>query len=316
MIKRIFKYPLQVIKRHAMQTTWWKVRFVDPDHQIYPDNVWCRAHEERNFDVVNLGSTASKYAFCYKGLPIKAMNWAQQPQSLVDDYRLLQNFHSILRKGGIVLIICCPFSSLNKNNTLLNTLRYVGTLDYTLLDPQFREEACALANNPVAFGKKKTLKQGIKHILGRDRGLIQQISAIKSMSDAELADSAVRYVEGWKKEFNISDFDAPLTPTNVEGRKYRVEILKDIISFCKERSYKPVIVLPPISSQLNEYFSDTFKELYIYSFLREASQDVMLLDYMTDMRFVKDENFYDSLLLNHLAAREFTRQVLMDIKLL
>lgn len=315
-VRKILKFPFRIIKQHAMLTTWWKSRFVDPDHHIYPDNVWYRAHEERNFDVVNLGSSASKWAFCYDNLPIKAMNWAQQPQSLVDDYRLLQNFHSILKKGGNVLIVIMPFSSLNKKNTVLNTLRYVGTLDYTLLDLQYRDEACALAKNPVAFGKKKTLKQGLKHLLGRDKGDLPYIITERSLSHTQLSESALQYIRGWKKEFNIIDFDAPLTPENIEGRKYRKEVLKDIISFCEARSYNPIIVLPPISSQLNECFSDTFKEVYIYSFIRESCPYVKLLDYMTDERFIKDENFYDSLLLNHSASEEFTRQVLTDLELI
>lgn len=65
------------------KTQWYSRIFVDTEHQVYPDNTWYRTHNERNFDVVVLGSSGAKWAFDFSNLPIKAMNWAQQPQTLV-----------------------------------------------------------------------------------------------------------------------------------------------------------------------------------------------------------------------------------------
>ena len=50
------------------KTEWYKSLFLDPDHTIYPDNYWYRKNDERNFDVVNLGSSGGKWAFDYQGL--------------------------------------------------------------------------------------------------------------------------------------------------------------------------------------------------------------------------------------------------------
>ena len=54
-------------------TLWYKSTI--PDMSLYPTNEWYREHLERNFDVVNIGSSSAKYAFDYSGLPVKAFNW-------------------------------------------------------------------------------------------------------------------------------------------------------------------------------------------------------------------------------------------------
>ena len=92
LIKRIIKKSIKVFSGCEIlyRTNWYKSMFRDLNHETYPDNVWYREHDERNFDLVNLGSSGGKWAFDYTGLEIKAMNWAQQPQTLLEEYNLLR----------------------------------------------------------------------------------------------------------------------------------------------------------------------------------------------------------------------------------
>ena len=115
---------LYIVNKTLKKTQWYLTLFVDPLHEIYPDNEWYRKHDERNFDLVNLGSSGGKWAFNYSGFNIKAMNWAQQPQTLLEDYNLLRHFHSILRKGGYVIITIMPFTGLNKETNLYDALKF------------------------------------------------------------------------------------------------------------------------------------------------------------------------------------------------
>ena len=95
-----------MINKILKKTQWYRNMLVDPDHEIYPDNTWYRTHDERNIDIVNLGSSGGKWAFDYSGTEVKGMNWAQQPQTLLEDYNLLRHYHSILRKGEIGRASC------------------------------------------------------------------------------------------------------------------------------------------------------------------------------------------------------------------
>lgn len=159
---------LRFLNRTIKKTEWYKNLNVDPDHTIFPDNTWYREHDERNYDVVNLGSSSGKWAFNYSIEPIKGMNWAIQPQTLVDDFKILKNFHSILKNEGYVLITIMPFTGLNKKTGLMDTYKYLGTLDYTLIDPKFSNEAYKYRSFPFLFGKR-ALKEAARYLLGKDK---------------------------------------------------------------------------------------------------------------------------------------------------
>ena len=170
-IKRVIKKAIRVFTgcKILYKTNWYKSMFLDPNHEIYPDNVWYRDHDERNFDVVNLGSSGGKWACAYADLNIKAMNWAQQPQTLLEDYNLLRHFHSILKRGGYVLITILPFTGLNQKTGLMDAMKYVKfDIQGEPIQPYMFNDAIRYATYPFLF-KKTALKVLIRYFMGRDK---------------------------------------------------------------------------------------------------------------------------------------------------
>lgn len=301
------------------RTQWYRNMLVDPDHEIYPDNTWYRIHDERNFDIVNLGSSGGKWAFDYSDLDIKAMNWAQQPQTLLEDYNLLRHYHSILRKGGYVLIIIMPFSGLNKETGLMDAFKYVN-LDCQgePIQPFLYKEACRYARYPILF-KKQAAKALIKYILGKERKSDKYAHTKVThnpMSSTQLEEDAKRWIDGWKRQFGIDDFKAPLTPKNMAGREYRVNLMRQLVDFCAERGYKPVYVIPPVTKHLGKYFTSKFQKLYIYDFLQQIDRDVQTLDYSKDVELMEDDLYFNSFFLNARGRKLFTAKVLKDLKII
>lgn len=293
--------------------------FVDMNHELYPDNYWYREHDERNFDVVNLGSSGGKWAFDYTDLNIKAMNWAQQPQTLLEDYNLLRHFHSILKQGGYVLITIMPFTGLNKKTGLMDAIKYVKfNLHGEPIQPYMFKEAQRYANYPILF-KKQAIKALIKYFLGRDKKIGKRPEtqlAFNPMSKEELEMDAKRWIDGWKRQFGISDFDSSLTEENQKGRAYRIQLMQTLIDFCTERGYKPVYIIPPVTEHLAKYYTPKFEETYIYGYLKEVNRDVLTLDYSKDKEFrFNDDLFFNSFFLNKKGRKLFTRRVLKDLKI-
>lgn len=70
------------------------------------------------------------------------------------------------------------------------------------------------------------------------------------MDLSELDKDTKRWIDGWKRQFGIDDFEAPLTPKNMSGREYRVRLMRQLVDFCAERGYKPVYVIPPVTKQV------------------------------------------------------------------
>ena len=313
----IFIVVIIVFNHCIKQSVWFNSFFVGTDGETYPDNRWYRRHDERNFDLINLGSSGGKWAFDYSGFDIKAMNWAQQPQTLLEDFNLLRNYHSILKKGGIVLVTIMPFTGLNKMTGVRDAMKYLKIDAHEPIQPHELRKAQQYAQYPILMGKQ-AIKAGLMHILGKERPLelSKAVNAEKNpMSADELENDALRWVNGWKRQFNIVDFEAPLTETNQIGREYRIKLMRELIDFCVERSYKPVYVIPPVTRHLSQYYTPKFEYVYIYGFLRDVGRNVLLLDYSKDEALQEDELYFNSFFLNKKGRCIFTRTVLKDLHL-
>ncbi len=299
------------------KTEWYKSLFIDINHQIYPSNIWYRKHNERNFDIVNLGSSGGKWAFDYNETGVKGMNWAQQPQTLLADYNLLRNFHSILRKGGYVIITIMPFTSLNKNTGVMDTMKYLKIDSHSPIQPQKIKEARLKEEYPILM-KKPALKALLKFLFHKDKMVVPHVAAAleyNPMNKTQLEQDASKWIECWKKQFNISDLDAPLTVENQKGRNYRINLMRDLIDFCVERGYKPIFVIPPVTDCLSKYYTQKFEDNYIFSFLRDVNREVLTLDYSKSEKWKKEELYFNSFFLNLKGRKLFTQQVLKDIGL-
>ncbi len=302
------------VNRLVLTSNWFKELHADPEHEIYPDNAWYRKHDERNFDLVNLGSNSAKYAFDYTNEPVKAMNWSSGTQTLIDDYKLIRNFHSILKENGTVIITIMPFTSINKKTGLIDAFKFYKVLDSTQIAPEYRKKCGILERLPICFGKP-AVKAAIKKLLGRDREMPDLSVADKNlMNDKDLENHAAMMIESWKKEFSIDDLEQPLTEQNREGRSVRVEVMGKLLDFLKERGYRVVFVIPPVSGYLKKYFTDQFMKIYIYSYLRQVCRDIPILNYMANSDFFDKDLYFNSYYLNKRGAGMFTHRVISDLK--
>lgn len=322
MIRKIFRklkhvalIPLKILSKPIYTTEWYKSFFVGADGETYPDNYWYRKHDERNFDLINLGSSGGKWAFDYSGFEINAMNWAQQPQTLLEDFNLLRNYHSILKKGGIVLITIMPFTGLNKTTGVRDAMKYLKINAHEPIQPVEIKKARLYTQCPVLMGKP-AIKAVIKHWLGKENiASVKQKTDVENnpMSDIQLDTDAKRWIDGWEKQFAIEDFDAPLTEANQKGREYRIKLMRELVDFCIERTYKPVYVIPPVTKHLSKYYTHKFEETYIYGFLKSVDRNILLLDYSKDESLQKDELYFNSFFLNKKGRTVFTERVIKDL---
>jgi hypothetical protein len=89
-----------------------------------------------------------------------------------------------------------------------------------------------------------------------------------------------------------------------------------MIDFCIERNLKPVLIIPPMTKYLSCLLTDTIREIYIYSFIREANvKNIPFLDYMDDERFSDPSLYFNSFFLNLRGRKLFTKQVLKDLNI-
>ena len=298
------------LNNRIKKTDWF--RSAIPDINNYPTNDWYREHYTRNYDIVNIGSSSAKCAFNYSDLGIKAFNWAEQPQSLTYGYKVLKTYFSILKNNGIVVISLGPFSGLDVD---LKWAKDRNDKYYYILAPNLIFDYRRVAfrrRYPLFAYPIKSLKVIVKGLLCRSINN----NDIDGNSNI-FVDDADKWLDEWLEEFNIKDIDAPLSDDNKASQSIRISLLSDIITFCLQRNLRPVIVSPPMHPSLALKFSNTFRENYIYSFVRKAnSAKIPFYNYMDDPRFSSDSYFKNAFLLNDVGAKHFTNILLKELNLI
>ena len=296
------------INKSVKKTQWYKS--VIPNMSLYPTNEWYREHLERNFDVVNIGSSSARYAFDYSGLPVKAFNWGEQPQSLNNGFKILKTYFSILKKGGTVIISLCPLSGLDIEG---KWGKDANDKYYYILPSELINDYSSVAkrrNYPLVYYPITSIKNLLRKTLGKENG--QNTELVKTF-----VDDSEKWIRIWKAQFGITSFEEPLSEANNKGQERRIALLKDILAFCIERDLRPITVIPPMHSSLASKFTSRFRENYIYSFVNKANIfKVPFLNYMDDERFDDDKYFYNSFFLNEEGAKTFTKIVLKDLQVL
>ena len=282
---------------------------------LFPDCKKFWSHNTFNLDVVNLGSNSGKYAFEYSEEHVKAANWAMGPQTLLADFEILKNYCSYLKNDAVVIIPLCPFTCLGGSS------KYMPDKYYTVLKMMSIPCFDYRKKKVVMDMKKSPLKYYPLIEFGRDLVIafkrIFHISTQKqTLTTIELENSAKSFMKGWMFEFSIMDFQNDLIMKNMDAYQDSLCILTDMINFCLERGFKPVLTIPPISKQLLIYITPAMRQFFIYDFVEKANvKKVPFLDYMNDHEFAENSRlFMNSVFLNRDGAVLFTKKILRDIK--
>lgn len=293
-----------VLNKRIKKTNWYKNQLADKD--LYPTNEWYRIHSERNYDIVNIGSSSSLFAFNYLYTDYKGLNWAGKPQSLELGFKLIKNFFSILRKGGAVLIPVSPFTGLQVPwSGLQEEERFYGIMDYTLFE-DYNKVAFKMGN-PIRYNPKEAIKRLIKDVAPQ-----KGISA-KQLNEEDFQTDAVNWINNWKKEFGIDELEAIVPDHLKEGMQKRTDLMAEIVRFCIERDLRPIVVLAPVHHTLGTYFTEQFRENYLAPMLSAAKEGgASVIDLMTSKEF-ETSDFYNSFFLNPTGAKKFMSKIGSDI---
>ena len=98
-----------------------------------------------------------------------------------------------------------------------------------------------------------------------------------------------------------------------------IKQLIDILEFCEERDFKPILISTPQTYLYNEQIGEKNYEERIYDNIKEIENKMnkkyLYLDYSHDERFINNlEYFSDDDHLNEKGAEYFTEILLNDIK--
>ncbi len=226
---------------------------------VYPTKKNYRICDTRNYDVANLGSSDAKRLFNYELAGIKGLNWAQTSQTLKYDLLILKNFHSALKKNGVVIlpIGIGAFYPAKTDDSLYPF--YARFIDPLLLsnDTQFSKANVQVRREkyPLLFDFSNSVKL-----------LLNGLKAGKQKMSEDPRSAAEKSRPG---TFNLE----------YEVRE-KVAIIREIADFCEERELRLVVLIP----RDNQGDSKTEEDEAFHQLLKiirneEKSRNIQIVNY-------------------------------------
>ena len=264
---------------------------------------------------VNFGSTYAMYAFNgYKDLRLNAFNFSTDAQSLEMDDILLRKYSTHIAPGATVVICLAACVTYYRYSMVADKDRYYEFLgkeeipDYSIV----KAVRCSFSISPkrikslvISFVKGHTVKT-----IYSDYSSIPSLETMKN-NMKEMAD-------GWITLFHLKNLkekdDSPVNETN---KIYNTNVLKSMFEYCLLKGWKPVVVIPPFSDLLNNYFGDEFVSSSLGDMVKNAigDLDIPLLNYRKHPAFQEDYySFLDGgFRLNKNGSIKFVKMLLRDL---
>lgn len=264
--------------------------------------------ENDRFDVVNLGSNQPKFAFEYSDTSVKGMNWAIGPQTFEYDLAVLMKYSKHLNPNARVIIPVCPLSFFKIETEPNNRVKYYALFDSHEMPDYDIKQKLKEYIFPVLFNPKRIMN--IFYDVKKDTRLMLEVNPMNH--EQVLKDATYWIEECWNPEFkiNISNM-LPLSDINKKSVEINIRVLSDIIRYCLDNSFKPFIVILPVTKCLSSKFSEDFIYNHIVKYINLANvYDVPVLNYLYDERFVTSDLYINSFFMNKSGRRIFTKDFL------
>lgn len=266
------------------------------------------------FDVVNLGSNQPKFAFDYSGKGVKGMNWAIGPQTFQYDFALLKKYSKHLNADAHVIIPICPLKFFLLDTQRNNLVKYYPILDASEMPDYDAKQKFKEYSYPLLFHPRSVLR--ILRDVKPDTRLALDSNP---MNEEQISKDATYWIEGcWNPEFNINIANMqPLSEKNKHYIEGNIRILSDMIQYCIDKGFKPVIAFLPVTKDLRDKFSDSFIKNHIMAYVNKAigKRDVRVLNYLDDSSLQNKDYYINSFFMNAKGRKLFTAKVLEDLEI-
>lgn len=266
------------------------------------------------FDVVTLGSNQPKFAFDYSGTGVKGMNWAIGPQTFQYDFALLKKYSKHLNADAHVIIPICPLNFFLLDTQHNNLIKYYQILDASEMPNYNAEQKLKEYSLPLFFHPRSVVR-----ILRDAKPDTRLALASNPMNDEQISKDAAYWIEGcWNPEFNINIANMqPLSEKNKHSIEGNIRILSDMIQYCIDNGFKPVMAYLPVTKNLREKFSASFIENHIMAYTNKAinNRDVKVLNYLDEVSLQNKDYFINSFFMNARGRKLFTAKVMKDLNI-
>ena len=274
-----------------------------------------------NTHVAVLGSSPAKWAFD-ESVAEACANWATAPQSILDDFRVLKNYHSYLSPNGFVLVFLFHCRALMQDYKEASHFKKFHYFLHPILNPFYDETIFLRLKKEIDYPIYYVISHPIrvlKSVIKRDvLKMVASNSITNKMSETQLEQDAEKWMSIWRKEFSEDSFSTPLKASVRESFEFNKQLILEIAEFCKERNLRLAFVIPPITNALKSKFSREFSQAALYELIAPAQKkyNIPLFDYLEDKELQDTDLYFNSFFLNKRGRKLFTEKLMANLKLL
>jgi hypothetical protein len=279
------------------KTNFYKNQFIDTEKFLVPI--------PQNLGIINLGSTQPKFAFDYSETDMLGMNWAVGPQSFEYDFRILKKFYNYLKKNAFIIIPICPLKYfLYRYPYDSANYKYYKIFEGTLINNYSLWTKFLHIDYPVLTAKYNLLRI-VKDVPPDQRLEIEY----NPLNEQEMRQDAEKWIIGWLNQFSLDNFEhIILSGENRQSIEKNIVILQEIIDFCLEKKYRPIIMMLPVTKALHDLLPESFVHEHILENIKRANtKNIKMLNYLGDERFAMPELYFNSFFLNKKGRKYFTK---------
>jgi hypothetical protein len=252
--------------------------------------------DPKELDIVSLGTSHSKSAYDFEDLGLSHLSLASSSQNFHYDYELLKEYSRYMKKDAAVII------SISHIGFYTNYLSETLTKFYDILDlrdyPNF---------DLLSYYRYKclpaTIKGYFKSLASRKLNAIGNIFIDKSAS-SYAAPNPVQC----RNRFDSKSSHNSEQKLNDGLPERNLAILNEIISFCRAKGFKPIMIMEPLYYEYVDYITLELEYKWVGQYLdRLEDKEILFLNYSRDERFIyRKELFSDSDHLNAEGRKEFS----------
>lgn len=266
-----------------------------------------------NLQIVNLGTTGAYYAFDYLKCKFTGMNMAIYTQPFSYDLKLLQKYEKNINKKAVILI----------------------TIEYPIfLFPNIPKGRLEVYNqfNKIVKPDKKTLRQWfLINCFQLFPFLIHKYyTSIFNMIYLESTNGKINHftrrerqqivddkIKNWWKAAGMKDKElkgSQLT-VSIKNRLRQSQLnLNELLNFCKDKNWKPVLIMLPYSQDINNRLEKPLLDKICYNNLTSfLEKGILFLDYSHDLRLSSADLYMDMEYLNENGRAVFSEIVFRDL---
>ena len=265
----------------------------------------------KGLQMVATGSSYAKFDIDFTQ-DVDKFNFGVFPQSLHYDYKILQQYHEYMERDCIVIVTLAPlnFGMIDYLDDVSNYKYYKFLKPKYILHFRWRTYVSHILFPLLATPRlARYIRRDVEYI---------NLMELGEIDEKQIKQEADEREKGWCRQFNLLNLKEVRISNGMETTLNKTgEILEDMVDFCNQKGFRPILMIPPVSGELTERFSKEFLDAYLYSNIKKVRGKVKgVLDYWSEEEFMDCRFYFSSDFMNKTGRQLFTERLMNDVAVL